>query len=246
MMTKKLLMIGNSFSWNANTYLQKIADSSPAKLIVGNANYGGCSFEMHKNFFENKMPVYAFEYSYKENLVDVDIDTVLSADDWTHISLQQVSGDAGRFATYEPYMSYVYDYVRNRVPGAEMLIHQTWAYQKDSKHGCFPKYNCDQDYMFSCIKEAYFKAAQAHNIKKIIPSGEAFQLTRATSIGDTLCEDGFHANVKGKYLAGGVFFETVTGVSIFESEFKPEGITDDEFVILRECIHKAVENYKNF
>ena len=241
---KKLLMIGNSFSWNANTYLQKIADSSPVKLLVGNLNYGGCSFAMHKEFFENKAKVYAFEHSFKETLVDVDVDTALYANDWTHISLQQVSGEAGRFETYQPYMDYVYDYVRKCVPNAEIIIHQTWAYQHDSDHGRFADFNRDQEYMFKCIKAAYFEVAKKLGVKKIVPSGEAFQLARATSIGDTLCEDGFHANVKGKYLAGGVFFETVTGASIYDTTYRPEGIADDEFEILRDCIHKAVELYK--
>lgn len=245
MSTKKLLMIGNSFSWNANEYMQRIADSSGADFIVGNLNYGGCSFEMHKDFFENARKVYAFEYTRKETLVDVDVDTALFADDWTHISIQQVSGKAGQFDTYQPYMDYVYDYVRSRVPNAEIIIHQTWAYQKDSEHGDFPRYDRNQEYMFKCIKEAYLKAADVLGVKKIVPSGEAFQLARATEIGDTLCADGFHANVKGKYLAGGAFFETVTGIPIYETTFRPEGITDAEFSILRDCIHNAVTLYNH-
>lgn len=243
MSTKKLLMIGNSFSWNANTYLKNIADSSPEKLIIGNLNYGGCSLEMHKNFFENKMPVYGFEYSNGENKGEFLADDAISLEEWTHVSLQQVSGLAGQFDTYQPYLDYLYDYIRTRLPDAQMFIHQTWAYQKDSSHGDFVRYDNDQDKMYSCVKEAYFKAAEVIGAKGIIPSGEAFKLARDTKIGDTLCEDGFHANVKGKYLAGGAFFQTITGISIYETTFKPEGLTDEEFEILRECIDKAVTAY---
>lgn len=240
---KKLLMIGNSFSWNAYTYLQSIADSSPMKLKVGDLCYGGCSLQMHKNFFETGAEVYGYEHTRRKSNGSCDINTALESDDWTHISLQQVSGLAGNFDTYQPYLDYVYNYVHKRVPNAEIIIHQTWAYQHDSTHEHFPDFNCDQDYMFKCVKEAYFRAAEAIGAKHIVPSGEAFQLARASAIGDTLCEDGFHANAKGQYLAGGVFFEVVTGGSIYDSTFKPDNITDGDFAILRDCIHKACDMY---
>ncbi|MBO4501755.1 MAG: DUF4886 domain-containing protein [Clostridia bacterium] len=243
---KKLLMIGNSFSWNAYTYLQKIADSGPKKLTVGNLCYGGCSLQMHQDFFENGSGVYGFECTGRNGNGSCDIDTALACDDWTHISLQQVSGLAGDFETYRPYLDYVYNYVRRRVPNAEIIIHQTWAYQHDSTHEHFKDYRNDQNYMFERVKEAYCLAAACMNIKKIVPSGEAFQIARRTPIGDTLCEDGFHANVKGQYLAGGAFYEVVTGGSIFDTAFKPDGITDKEFALLRDSIHLAVDIYSDF
>lgn len=243
MQERKLLMIGNSFSWNAYTYLQSIADSSPMNLKVGDLCYGGCSLEMHWGFFQNASEVYGYERTRRNSCGPCDVDTALESDDWTHISLQQVSGLAGRFETYQPYLDNVYNYIRERVPNAEIIIHQTWAYQKDSTHEHFPDYGCDQEHMFACIKETYFKAAEAIGAKFIVPSGEAFQLARASSIGDTLCEDGFHANIKGQYLAGGVFYEVVTGGSIYDAPFKPKGLTDEEFAILRECIHSAADMY---
>lgn len=240
---RKLLMIGNSFSWNAYTYMQSIADSSPMKLKVGNLCYGGCSLKMHQEFFESSAEVYGYEHTRRKSISSCDIDTALASDDWTHISLQQVSGLAGDFKTYRPYLDYVYNYVHRRVPNAEIILHQTWAYQHDSTHEHFGDYGKDQNKMFKCVKEAYDLAAKSMGIKHIVPSGEAFQFARATTIGDTLCEDGFHANVKGQYLAGGAFFEVVTGGSIFDSSFRPDGISDKDFALLRDSIHIAVDMY---
>lgn len=239
----RLLMIGNSFSWNAYTYIQKIANSSSVKMVVGDLCYPGCSLRQHKEFFETSAKVYGYEHTRRNSDSECDIDTALASDDWTHISLQQVSGCAGDYSSYQPYLNYVYDYVRKRVPNAEIIIHQTWAYQKNSTHEMFPVYNCDQEYMFAKIKESYMKAAGDIGVKHIVPTGEAFQMARATKIGDALCEDGFHANMLGQYIAGGTFFEVTTGESIFNTKFKPAEMNEEDYEILRECIHKAVDMY---
>lgn len=239
----KLLMIGNSFSWNAYTYIQKIADSSSAKMVVGDICYPGCSLKQHKEFFETAAKVYGYEHTRRKSYSECDIDTALESDDWTHISLQQVSGYAGDYSSYQPYLDYVYDYVHKKVPNAEIIIHQTWAYQSDSTHERFPAFNCDQKYMFERIKEAYYLAAKDIRAKHIVPTGEAFQLARATRIGDHLCEDGFHANMLGQYIAGGAFFEVVTGQSIIDTKFKPAEMKEDDLIILKDCIHTAVDMY---
>ena len=49
----KILGLGNSFSWDATTYLDRIADD----LYVRNLHIGGCSLEMHVDKIQNKKAI---------------------------------------------------------------------------------------------------------------------------------------------------------------------------------------------
>ena len=46
----KILGLGNSFSWDATTYLDRVAGD----LYVRNLHIGGCSLEMHVDKIKNK------------------------------------------------------------------------------------------------------------------------------------------------------------------------------------------------
>ena len=50
-----------------------------------------------------------------------------------------------------------------------------------------------------------------------------------------------HLNKKGCYIANAVFFEILTGKSIFDNSFRPEDISEDELKLFRESAHRAVQ-----
>lgn len=54
--------------------------------------------------------------------------------------------------------------------------------------------------------------------------------------------DANHLNECGCYLAGCVWFERLTGRSIYESDFRPEGIEPEWWNILRKTAHKVSQN----
>ena len=241
--TVSLLMIGNSFSWNAYEYINQIAQAEGADFVCANLNYGGCSLQQHADFMTNDKAVYGYQRSWGTGLSEYKASQALKDQDWDYISIQQVSGKAGRPETYQPYMHTVIEYIKKRCPNAEIIWHQTWAYQKTSDHSDFPYFNNDQDYMWQCIESTSKAKAAEEGIRYIVPSGKAFQNARATAIGDNLNTDGYHANAMGQYLAGFCFFSTVTGILPSSSSYRPNTISEADCKLLRRAITDAVTEY---
>ena len=241
--TVSLLMIGNSFSWNAYEYINQIAQAEGADFVCANLNYGGCSLQQHADFMTNDKAVYGYQRSWGTGLSEYKASQALKDQDWDYISIQQVSGKAGRPETYQPYMHTVIEYIKKRCPNAEIIWHQTWAYQKTSDHSDFPYFNNDQDYMWQCIESTSKAKAAEEDIRYIVPSGKAFQNARATAIGDNLNTDGYHANAMGQYLAGFCFFSTVTGILPSTNSYRPSTISEADCKLLRRAITDAVTEY---
>ena len=239
----KLLMIGNSFSVNAYTFIRQIAASAGVNLVVANLNYGGCSLQQHADFMTNNKTVYGYQRSWGDNISNYTASQALNDQDWDFISIQQVSGKAGRPETYQPYMHTVIEYIKQRCPNAEIIWHQTWAYQKTSDHSDFPYFNKDQDYMWQCIESTSKQMTAEEGIRYIVPSGKAFQNARATAIGDNLNTDGYHANDMGCYLAGYCFFSTVTGNLPSTTSYRPTSIDEASWKLLRRAVTDAVTEY---
>lgn len=237
----KILAIGNSFSEDATAYLDALSDAGDAGLVVGNLYIGGCPLRLHWENAVSDAPAYRYTKTGQET-TESSIRAALEGDDWDYVTLQQVSHQSGMFDTFMPYLPFLSGYVRGIKPRSVQLIHQTWAYQKDSDHGGFANYNRNQDRMFSSLKDAYFGAAIMLDTK-ILPSGEAWQRTRATEIGDTLCRDGFHGGPKGRYIAAGVWYEALTGKRLADNPFIPEGVDKREAAIIADCVREAVAEY---
>lgn len=239
----RLLMIGNSFSWNAFTYIRQIAEAEGVELVVANLYYSGCSLEKHYDFLCMDSSDYYYSCSWAEEQTGYSLKKALADQEWDYISLQQVSGYAGDYDSYQPYLHSLVTYLRENEPGAEIIWHQTWAYQKTSDHSDFPKYDKSQKKMWKAINSTSKKAAKAENIKYIVPSGKAFQNARATAIGDNLNTDGYHANDMGCYLAGYCFFSTVTGVLPSDNAYKLPDVDEATTELLKTAVTDAVEEY---
>ncbi len=239
----KLLSIGNSFSVNAHTYIRQIASSDGINIILGNLYIGGCTLERHWNNAVND----ARDYAYYKTNEPVKISTIKEAlleEKWDYITFQQASGKSGVIQSYHPFLSNISDYVKQYVPNAEQIIHQTWAYQTGCDWEGFINYDYDQQQMFIKLKNAYKEAAKHLGIRVIIPCGEAFQNARAI-IGDILCcEDKAHAGSNGCYLASSVWYETLTYNNIIDNKYTPEEVKSEHLTILKQCAHEAVINYR--
>lgn len=248
----KVLAIGNSFSVDALTYLRAIAKCGDVNIKIGNLVIGGCSLKTHWENASLNAKVYSYEIhdENEKNIENYSIKEALESEKWDYITFQQVSNYSGKPETYLPYINNLNQYVKKYVPKAERLLHQTWAYEKDSEHDAFRLYNNDQEKMFHEIKYANKKIAQSLNLR-IIPSGQAIQNARKSQIFDyeqtkkSLCRDGYHADLTyGRYLLGATWYEILTGKSIFENTFTLPEISDDELVILKQAAHDAARDYK--
>lgn len=246
----KILAIGNSFSVNAFAYLERMAAAGKEDFQLGNLYIGGCSLAMHNKNFKENNPNY--EYHIKANggsvvLKNYTIKKALVSDEWDVVTLQQASHDSGIKESYEPHLKELIEVIKELQPQAKIMLHETWAYENTSEHGCFNRYDRDQEKMYNALKDAYYHYADKYSLE-IIPVGDAFQIARGMDIfdvhhgGKTLCaSDGFHASAThGQYLAAAVWYEKLTGNSILENPYSVDGISFYELMTLKKSAHLAV------
>ena len=241
----KILTIGNSFSDDTMQYVYKIAKSAGVESIkLGNLYIGGCTLDLHASNARADKGA----YDYRVNTDDAwsttpnyKMSTAITSENWDFISLQQASGSSGIADTYSQ-LEYMIEYVHSLAPNARLVWNMTWAYQQDTTHGEFPKYNSDQMQMYQSIVSAVKeKICTNTNIKHVIPNGTAIQNARTSYVGDTLTRDGFHLSLElGRYVAGLTLFYKLTGISIENIEYMPDGVDDDLRKIAIESAMNAV------
>ncbi len=244
--TVKILAIGNSFADDGIEYLDEIARSAGKHIIVANTYIGGCSIERHLNNARHDK----HDYSYRKNVdgqytqeKGKSLLEALKDEDWDYIVFQQVSSLAGQYSTYFPDLDELMDYVQKNVtnPHVQYALQQTWAYAKDSKHPGFFRYGKDQLAMYEDVVFTYSQVARKKNITIIIPTGTAIQNARSSSLGDTLCRDGYHLNLQyGRYTASCTWFEILFGEPSTGISYRPDGVTEQQATIARQAAHAAV------
>lgn len=200
-----VLCIGNSFSQDATRYLHQISDD---KIFVRNLYIGGCSLETHWNNIVNANEYYEYQKNGRK-LKMTSINSALTKKKWDYITVQQVSHDSGIESTYEPYLTNILEFLKERCPNAEIVFHRTWAYDDKSDHGGFANYNRDRKAMIDAIIKTTDHFAKKHNLR-VIPNGEAIEMARALPEfqGElNINRDGFHLSLDyGRYLAGLVMY----------------------------------------
>ena len=248
----KILCVGNSFSENAITYMYPIAKAFGIEEVkIANLYIGGCSLETHANnaFYNSE------SYLYRE--VNADTGGVIKSrekkvsmkdgildENWDIITLQQASGKSGEAKTYNEDLVGLNGYIKENAtnPNAQFGWHMTWAYQQDSTHGDFAKYNKDQFHMYYDIRKAtidYIEKSDMFDF--VVPAGTAIQNARTSYIGDNLTEDGYHLNDKGEFIIGLTWVMKITGLSRdnFDSSKIPH-IFQNELDVFFESAENAI------
>jgi len=243
--TLRILAIGNSFSQDAaEQYLWELFDAEEIPVIIGNLYIGGCSLERHWNNAEGDKA----DYQYRKIVDGVRTSTPgytlekgLADEPWDYVSLQQASGQSGLYASYEPYLKDLVKYVKAHVgKQTKLMWHQTWAYSQDAGHRDFPKYDRNQDKMYSAIMNASRKAMKDGRFRILIPSGTAIQNGRTSYLGDTFNRDGYHLErTYGRYTAACAWFETLSGQSVVGNAWHPDTIGPEIAGLCQEAAHAA-------
>ncbi len=224
----KILAIGNSFSEDATKYLHQMAKADGVDLKVVNLYIAGCSLETHWNnvLADAKAYEYSINGEFKGRMAS--IKEVLLEEKWDFITLQQNSGLSGIKESYYPFIRNISNYVSELAPKAKQVIHETWAYEINSSHAAFPRYNNSQETMFNKLKEAYYSVAKEMDMP-LIPCGDAVQELRKDKAFDyenggiSLCRDGYHMHlIYGRYLTGALWYKFFTGRPIMENSFSFE------------------------
>lgn len=241
-----LLAVGNSFSQDALRYLHDYAAAGGVDLTCVNLYIGGCPLERHANNLENRIPDYLYELNGVSTGRMVSANEVLAERKWDFILTQQASHDSGLWETYQPHLDRVQDYFRAAAPDAKRLIMKTWAYEIDSNHDRFPRYNRDQGLMYERLSGCYARAAAETGLP-LIPCGEIVQRLRKKlpfryEFGErSLCRDGFHMDfVYGRYLLAATIFTFLFGGDPRENPFVPEGADREVLEVIQREIAEFV------
>lgn len=229
MKTTKILMIGNSFSQDTAKFLSQTAQASGADVMVTTLYIGGCPLERHWHNIETGEAAYQHELNGIITDRRISIPEAVHEEDWDYIVTQQASHDSGWIESYEPFLGLITEYLRKEAPNAKLLLQETWAYEPDSPHFNFMRYNRDQKLMYRKLDSCYRSMAEKYGWT-LIPSGTIIQKIREADGspfnreqgGISICRDGFHMGwVYGRYLLACIWTRILFGVSLKENTFVP-------------------------
>ena len=239
----KILAIGNSFSDDAMQYVYEVAkDAGVEKITLGNMFIGGCSLATHLSNAKGDKGAYDFRTNTNgtwSTKGGTSIKTAVTSENWDFITFQQVSGYSGVADSYDDLVELI-SIVKPLCPDAQLAWHMTWAYKTGSSHGDFGKYNRDQMTMYNAIVSAVnAKILTNDDISVVIPSGTSIQNVRTSFIGD-MTRDGYHLSLGlGRYIASMTYVKALTGLSIDNSQTRPNDIDSYELTAIIEGVNNA-------
>ena len=233
----KVLAISNSFGVDANRYLHQIARADGVDIQVATLYVGGCSLERHYRNMIGDRREYELYYNGMATGFFVTMEEALLSRLWDVVTLQQASFASPIPASYEPYATRLYDYVKECQPQADVLIHQTWAYEDGSEKLSSRGYETAKA-MFADIEKAYEKCSEELGTDGTIPCGELFIKLLEKGI-PSVQRDTFHASRGlGRYALALLWYRMLTGRSVMENSFRDfdEPISDEQIQIIKETV----------
>ena len=237
----RVVSIGNSFSQDAQRYINQIAKNYGERVDVINLYIGGCSLETHYNNLKEDKEAYQLQFNGVSTDVYVSIRQVLESGPDV-ITLQQASKYSVDYKTYKPYLTELYNYIKKVCPNAKILLHETWAYQDGSVKLEELNYTSFNN-MFKDVKKAYKKAQKDFEFDGVLPSGSVMQTAIKLGL-EHSHNDGLHASLgAGRYLLGLTWFKVLTGIDITKDKFNnfDEPVTKQERKIIIKAVNKIVK-----
>ena len=236
----KVLSIGNSFSEDAHRYLNEISMAENRPIATFNAYKGGQSLNGHRinldtNAWEYTLIVDGKDWAY---LNSINLREALSLMDYDVITVQQVSGWSGLIDFQQAHLDSILPVIKELQGNAKLYYHETWAYDEDSTHPDFARYDNDMTKMHEGIVNASETIAGDNDLE-LIEVGQVIDKLRASeyfsSNSDdtlpTLTRDGFHLNDIGRYAAALTWYATLTREQVSDSTYLPEGLNISEEVL---------------
>lgn len=253
----KVLMVGNSFGVDAAEHLNAILQAAGVQSTVGVLYYSSCSINTHWTNAQNDNAVYTYYKNsgegWNQNMGvwsmngTSKMSEVLADEKWDVITLQQASGSSGEADSYNSDIDNLVEYIKTRVPDAKLGWHMTWAYQQNSSHTDFAKYDYDQTKMYKAITDAVqTKILTNKAFEFVVPSGTTIQNMRTSRIGDTMTIDGYHlSRPLGRYAAALTFAKTLVPEFDLSGDVLPasvNGVQEKDWIILQEAVLGAINN----
>ena len=181
----RLLAIGNSLSENPLTYFTQLAASiGTGDLIIGHATLGGCTLARHWRLAEYtarnpEHKTYQFATGGPagpgQSGRTVNLHEALMDQAWDYITINHASIPGPDRDSFEPWLGHLIGLIRKQVPGAKILLNQTWAYREDAPY--LLEKGLTSNTMFERLRANYAFYAERYGCK-IIPVGEGIQRVR--------------------------------------------------------------------
>jgi len=239
----KILSIGNSFSIDAQNYLHAIAHQDKEEISAANLYIGDCTLEIHYRNMLSQRAAYEYWFNGHNTLLKVSLDDVLLSSNWDVVTLQQGSLRSPDYETYQPYLGALAEYVRKCVPKAKIVIHQTWAYDKEAP--ALSKLNfATPKEMFTKVEATYANAAKDINADFILPSGKLLDVLADAGF-EKLHRDGYHASYGvGRYAIALLWYAILCKKDVTNNTFNDfdEEITPEQVITIKNCVKKICES----
>lgn len=246
----RILAVGNSFSVDSMEYVYKIAKAMGVeKVELGNLYIGGCTLETHLEKAQTGHKAYGYYYADDCEKLSIKgtskYSTAIEDSTWDFITFQQgseFSGIADSYSSLTDLIEITKPLCKN--PNVKFAWHMTWAYQGDSTHEGFAKYDRNQTTMYQAIVSAVqSKIVTNSDISYIIPNGTAIQNARTSYLGDTLTRDGHHLSYdKGRLIAGFTTLASLIGMKYDKLDFA-KIVGDEKFAkVVKESVKNAIDS----
>ena len=243
-----LLMVGNSFSDDTVQWVNEICEALDIEVNIANLYIGGCDLNTHYRNLTNDKSSYEYRKYNKDSKKWVtksstSISQALMEEEYDIVSLQQASGSSGISSTYEN-LPHIIDELLFLNENLKFVWNMTWAYQQNSTHSDFGKYNKSQSNMYESIVNVVQEEVETNEyIDLIIPNGTSIQNARTSFVGDNLTRDGYHLSYDfGRYIAGLTLVSKLTGTVIDDISYAPVGVNENYKRVALEAVKNAIIN----
>ena len=262
----QVLLIGNSFCHYFTDELYEMLAAEGKPVEVTSVYYSGCRLEQYWTWLSDKSPNFQFTTRSTrgtEEVKDLTLEDGLQKANWDIITLQQHYAPSITVSkeevdkSIEPYMGNLMNFYTEKFPDAQIMWHQTWAYEvgytKVANEPDNPSNVLTVERQKQChdlIRQSSLEICEKYKLPRI-PCGDAWAAAREhTLFGDTLCRsigknDHYHdGNVGGGQLLNAYcFFEMITGKSPVGNTYRPNyapQISEEKFAALQQIAHDAV------
>lgn len=232
-----VLAIGNSFSQDATRYLHQIAKAGGEQIEVVNLYIPSCSLDRHYRNMLTGARDYGLQFNGQVTGFNVSLEEALLNREWDVVTLQQQSVRSANYDTFNPYIKSLYDYVKECVPKAKILLHQTWALETGSDRIAAAGFE-NYEAMMDKIEDSYIRCHAAIGTDGVIPSGRLLGKLLRDEI-PTVHRDGLHVTKGlGRYALGLLWYHMLTGRAAFDNTFCDfdEPVSDEDIRIAKACV----------
>lgn len=248
--TIRILGIGNSFTMDAmEQHLEPIMASMDQPAILAYPYRGGTTLQEHDMWKErtDTMPYNYCEWCDGELTKGGDRSanylSSVTKEPWDYIIFQTDHAIAGKRASYEPYLTNLINYAKQKCSNKNVKIglYMTWAYDSVSTYTGFRHYGYDTNVMYdsiiNCVK---WVMANHKDIDILIPVGTAIQNGRTSYKGHTMNRDGYHLNYNhGRYICSLCWGKAICGFDPKQVPYYPGTISEYCANMCRQAVENA-------